>query len=940
MDGWETRRKRIAGHDWCIVQLGLPGVIEGFEFDTAFFTGNHVPKVSVQGIYISPDSPLSLPPRSSLMGTACSPEALKAADAIGSDSWKELLPTTSLEPGYPETRHNFFDVDKDVGKVSHLRINLYPDGGIARFRAHGVVDKDWTLTDKDELLDLVRVDNGGQVLEVSDSHYGHPSKLLLTVPPVNMSSGWETSRNPARPSVYTLNADGQLEMGDGKQHTVIKLGHPGLVEKIVIDTSWFKGNFPESVVVEGALLHPSRSPTTSTVWHTLLPRARMGPHAAHTFTSADSQLVNADKPISHVKLTMMPDGGIARFNVIGKLFLGEIPEPGPEQEEEEEEAAGKKAGRGKRKAKEEAVVSEGRKSKWILPAALVTAEATPIKPDQPIHPSLKQPHTSTMSPSNPRIALSDSSASLIDLAKHLPFLPGTDFSRSLAHRTASADGKVVEQNYRKSHAFDVKNGVSVYVEGKPGIGGEDIPGQNVTKIKTSLEVYPKADASETVPAWVAFDRKVLRFYGFFQEAVQERREEQHRIRKVNIYFYLEDDTIQVTEPRANNSGLMQGTLIRRHRIPLPNTEDGQHHTITDLNVGKEVTLYARTFKIVGCDGFTREFLTALNLTVPENTDSPPDPYTLVRAELQSRLKATRPCPPHTSLKTFLENDRRVLRFYATWDDRGSTGANSGASSSGGELRHMVVHYYLATEELEVRTAQGEKGKGTGRVFLKRGKVAKRAVKVVMGVGGTGNQVYYGEGDLQIGAVVHIYGRPFMLVDCDEFTKEYYADKYGLTDFTPIHIDDPHTSHNVVTSAPAPPLVPRPHRKDFERFAKYDTTVLRWRARLRSDRQVDKGREFVLGLYMQDETISVDETTQASGMSSGRFLKRARVPKRPIPPSGSGSGEPSIEDASVEYYGAKDFAVGKDVTLYGRVFEITACDGFTEKFVKDNARMFM
>ncbi|KXS15887.1 hypothetical protein M427DRAFT_98498 [Gonapodya prolifera JEL478] len=537
-----------------------------------------------------------------------------------------------------------------------------------------------------------------------------------------------------------------------------------------------------------------------------------------------------------------------------------------------------------------------------------------------------------MSPTDPLRKTSESPSPLSDLSRLLPFLPGADFSRSLAHRTG---GGASEPNYRKSHVFDIKNGVTVYVEGKPGIGeesgcgasrvddgdiehehrrlgGDAIPGQTVTKIKTSLDVYPKADdVAESVPAWVAFDRKVLRFYGFFQEAVQERREEQHRIRRVNIYFYLEDDTVQVTEPRAPNSGLMQGTLIRRHRVPLPNAEDGQHHTITDFNVGKEVTLHARTFKIIGCDGFTR--------------------YTLVRAELQSRLKATRPSAPHTSLKTFLENDRRVLRFYACWDDRGEPS---------GELRHMVVHYYLATEELEVRAAQGPHGQGTGRVFLKRGKVAKRPVKVVMGVGVAGPQIWYGDGDLQIGAILHIYGRPFMLVDCDEFTKEYYREKYGLTDFSPISLDDPHPHAHQVCIPPAPPLVPRPHRKDFDRFAKYDTTVLRWRAKLRSDKMVDRDREFVVGLYMQDETISVDETTHASGMSSGRFLKRSRIPKHPIPPSGSGSGESEDDGSGAhEYHGTKDFAVGKVIELHGRVFEITACDVFTERFVRENKGLF-
>ncbi|KXS15888.1 allantoicase-like protein [Gonapodya prolifera JEL478] len=339
MDGWETRRKRIAGHDWCIVALGLPGGIEGFEFDTAHFTGNQVPRASVQGIYIAPEDLPTLPARKSVMGSAATEEDIKAVEALGSDKWPELLAQVDLKPGYPETRHNYFEAEK-VGKVSHLRINLFPDGGIARFRVHGVVDKDWSKVADDEEIDLVRVENGGLVLEVSDSHYGHPSRLLLSVPPKNMSSGWETSTY-LRASL--------------KQHTVIKLGHPGLVEKVVLDTSWFKGNFPESVVVEAAFLPAGKTPNDRTTWHPLLPRARLGPHAAHSFAASEGKLENADKPVSHVKLTMFPDGGIARFNVVGKVFRGPLPEPEPEESEDEEKAA-----KGKRKAKED--TTGGRKS--------------------------------------------------------------------------------------------------------------------------------------------------------------------------------------------------------------------------------------------------------------------------------------------------------------------------------------------------------------------------------------------------------------------------------------------------------------------------------------------------------------------------------------------------------------------------------------------------
>ncbi|KAJ1514308.1 EF-hand domain-containing member C2 [Coelomomyces lativittatus] len=182
------------------------------------------------------------------------------------------------------------------------------------------------------------------------------------------------------------------------------------------------------------------------------------------------------------------------------------------------------------------------------------------------------------------------------LCRSLPYLPGYCF-------------KFKENpNFRKSHAFDYINDVSIFREEAQGIGGIPLPGQTEKILTTSADLYKTSNHNTgTVPAWIAFDRKVLRFYAYFQEAVQEKREEQYRIRKVNILFYLEDDTIHVIEPRRQNSGIPQGTLIRRHRIPLPGQQahDQQYYLFTALNVNKEVTFYARTFKIVGCDTFTR-----------------------------------------------------------------------------------------------------------------------------------------------------------------------------------------------------------------------------------------------------------------------------------------------------------------------------------------------
>ena len=127
MDGWETRRKRIQGHDFCIIKLGLPGSIRAFEVDTAHFTGNHVPFISIQGVNMSTEIAFN---RKSVIGTSASTEEVSKVQSL-TETWPTMLPITKLEPGYPETRFNCFN-SVCADRVTHIRVNMHPDGGIAR----------------------------------------------------------------------------------------------------------------------------------------------------------------------------------------------------------------------------------------------------------------------------------------------------------------------------------------------------------------------------------------------------------------------------------------------------------------------------------------------------------------------------------------------------------------------------------------------------------------------------------------------------------------------------------------------------------------------------------------------------------------------------------------------------------------------------------------
>ncbi|KAJ3379991.1 EF-hand domain-containing member C2 [Entophlyctis sp. JEL0112] len=411
-------------------------------------------------------------------------------------------------------------------------------------------------------------------------------------------------------------------------------------------------------------------------------------------------------------------------------------------------------------------------------------------------------------------------------------------------------------------------------------------------------------------------RAVLRFYAYFQEAVNESREEHYRIRRCNIYFYLEDDTIHVSEPKYANSGIPQGTLVRRHRIQNPASKKGQHYTVLDLNVDKEVTLYSKTFKIVGCDEFTRQFLQSLNVEVPAATAFPLDPYQTHRANLLARMNATRPSqtshePTATTLKKFLENDRRVLRFYCVWDD---------TNSVFGDARHMVVLYYLSDDTVEIHERiAANSGRERNTLFLRRGRLPRRRVRAQPGGGASAaasvddgaaaHDDCFNERDFTIGAVLHLYGRPFVVCDCDEFTRAFYRERYGLDAFDPIRLED-YDEEDDALDAEAAKAVAEAHAresaaqlmigadpaapKDLKMMVRYDGVVLRFLAILKTDKQVDADRRFVISMYPADGSVSVFEPIQRNaGIRGGKFLEKAKIRK---PDSG-------------EYYEAKDFYIG-------------------------------
>ncbi|VDP91281.1 unnamed protein product [Echinostoma caproni] len=211
------------------------------------------------------------------------------------------------------------------------------------------------------------------------------------------------------------------------------------------------------------------------------------------------------------------------------------------------------------------------------------------------------------------------------------------------------------------------------------------------------------------------------FEAYFQESVSERREEQYRVRRCKVFFYPEDDTIQVVEPRISNTGMPQGTIIRRHRIAKPEPESHLFYTIDDFNVGKNFTAYGKTFRLVACDPFTANFLRKMGFRLGEPEPIPDDPYSVHRKAFNESIQPLRPYERMDKLRQFLDHDRHVLRFFCFWDD---------TESMYGDPREMILQYYLADDTIDIREViPANSGRDGVPCFLRRQKLPRTLAPV-------------------------------------------------------------------------------------------------------------------------------------------------------------------------------------------------------------------
>lgn len=274
-DGWETRRRREPGHDYAIVRLAAPGTVKGVVVDTAWFTGNFPPQVSVEGTSL---------------------DGYPSLHELEHCDWTPLVRKSPVRGDSA----NLFAVDDDRC-FTHIRLSIFPDGGVARLRVHGTARPDPRLLTG--TIDLAGATQGGVVVACSNTHYSSPSQLLLPGRATNMGDGWETARR----------REGE------KDFVAVQLGARGLIRRIEVDTSFFIGNAPGWARVLGADVPPGHPvPELDVAWREIVPKTKIQPDTRHILH------IRGLEPATHVRLEIFPDGGLSRLRVLGEVDADDL----------------------------------------------------------------------------------------------------------------------------------------------------------------------------------------------------------------------------------------------------------------------------------------------------------------------------------------------------------------------------------------------------------------------------------------------------------------------------------------------------------------------------------------------------------------------------------------------------------------------------------------
>jgi hypothetical protein len=450
------------------------------------------------------------------------------------------------------------------------------------------------------------------------------------------------------------------------------------------------------------------------------------------------------------------------------------------------------------------------------------------------------------------------------------------------------------------------------------------------------------------PAWLKHDGQVLHFLAYFQEPVHESPKENFRVRQCVIYFYMEDGSMKVGEPKVENSGIPQGTFVKRHKIPKPLEQGGGYYTHTDLNCGITITIYSRSFRIIDCDEFTRSFyesVTGQKLGPAE--ELPMDNFKIKSMEtgfggrpLQSpgRNRDIAESKEYTELslggnrknpklQQYLENDRKVLSFKCYWDDPTRYGARN----------YYSMHYYLADDSVELLESQPRNsGRDPWPVFWRRNSLRKNPhVNPAPGMIEPDPVINKPE-DFIVGTTVNCYGREIFLYDCDAFTRDFFSQYLGIEqesikipDPKPVQVRLSYPPHNGFGTeedslASCHYLTPRPQRRDATKLMANADKAMRFEGRMKDATAEDKDRRFVVAIHLADDSVSVWEMPQRnSGFSGGKFASRNRV----------------RHSETGAWICPQDFFTGAMVTVSGVPFVLGRADEATLRYMEERPAEF-
>lgn len=449
----------------------------------------------------------------------------------------------------------------------------------------------------------------------------------------------------------------------------------------------------------------------------------------------------------------------------------------------------------------------------------------------------------------------------------------------------------------------------------------------------------------------------MRFFGYWEDLETTKRTGMRRVRRCVITLYLEDNTVDVREPKQENSGIVQGQLLKRMRVQKP---DGSKFEPRDFRVGDAVTLFSRTYVILSCDEFTRAFLEREGIEVPpdlpfpEERDPPPPSQQFASAP---SLKASAPAAPASNPgaaaakskgRQFFVHDRNVLRFFATSEQAGLGGGDTRST------RAFILHYFLADDTVEVlEVLQRNSGRDPFPKLLRRQRLPKQNYSIGIRPASDDTRQragheFYDWRELRIGAVVNVFGHKLTLRDCDEHTRDWYEAELNMSeaDFAAL---PPPAAPPPVPRQPPPPhtsgigseedslgscfrLVPKaPKKVDYHEWAMNEGQVMRFTASFTPGpgkpevNEIDAGRSFVVSFYLEDQSLAVYEPPVAnSGIPGGKFLERRQVRKA---------------HGSKVWLRARDLFVGAVLEVAARHMRLNAADDATLRIMEQRPQEF-